>query len=106
MHRERGQPAGSGRLQAKRGARTTHKLTCVQKHLTPPTPATSPRGGKFLFDFVISPNYPYDAPKVKCKTKVRRLGLGVSRARRLLPLHCSRGRQPVRSGCGAQCSAG
>ncbi|GBF89907.1 NEDD8-conjugating enzyme Ubc12 [Raphidocelis subcapitata] len=28
------------------------------------------RGGKFLFDFVISPGYPYDAPKVKCKTKV------------------------------------
>lgn len=28
------------------------------------------RGGRFLFDFVISTGYPYDAPKVKCKTKV------------------------------------
>lgn len=29
------------------------------------------RSGKFLFDFQISTGYPYDAPKVKCKTKVR-----------------------------------
>jgi hypothetical protein len=29
------------------------------------------RNGKFLFDFQISTGYPYDAPKVKCKTKVR-----------------------------------
>lgn len=28
------------------------------------------RNGKFLFDFQISTGYPYDAPKVKCKTKV------------------------------------
>jgi hypothetical protein len=28
------------------------------------------RSGKFLFDFQISTGYPYDAPKVKCKTKV------------------------------------
>ncbi|WIA12475.1 hypothetical protein OEZ86_003435 [Tetradesmus obliquus] len=28
------------------------------------------RNGRFLFDFVISTGYPYDAPKVKCKTKV------------------------------------
>lgn len=25
-----------------------------------------------MFDFVISPSYPHDAPKVKCKTKVSR----------------------------------
>lgn len=30
------------------------------------------RNGKFLFDFQISTGYPYDAPKVKCKTKVCR----------------------------------
>eukprot|EP00878_Enallax_costatus_P003641 GHUV01003855.1.p1 GENE.GHUV01003855.1~~GHUV01003855.1.p1 ORF type:complete len:183 (+),score=30.03 GHUV01003855.1:237-785(+) len=28
------------------------------------------RSGKFVFDFVVSTGYPYDAPKVKCKTKV------------------------------------
>lgn len=28
------------------------------------------RGGKFLFDFTIPTGYPYDAPKVLCKTKV------------------------------------
>ncbi len=28
------------------------------------------RTGKFLFDFTISPGFPHDAPKVKCKTKV------------------------------------
>ncbi|CAD7698661.1 unnamed protein product, partial [Ostreobium quekettii] len=28
------------------------------------------RGGQFLFSFNISHNYPYEAPKVKCKTKV------------------------------------
>eukprot|EP00775_Hariotina_reticulata_P009112 gene9112-9281_t len=28
------------------------------------------RGGKFIFDFVVLTGYPYDAPKVKCKTKV------------------------------------
>lgn len=32
------------------------------------------RNGRFLFDFVISTGYPYDAPKVKCKTKVSPLG--------------------------------
>jgi ubiquitin-protein ligase len=33
--------------------------------------AAACRNGRFLFDFVISTGYPYDAPKVKCKTKVR-----------------------------------
>ncbi|CAK9153090.1 unnamed protein product [Ilex paraguariensis] len=28
------------------------------------------RGGKFLFSFQVSPIYPHEAPKVKCKTKV------------------------------------
>lgn len=28
------------------------------------------RNGRFLFTFNISHNYPYEAPKVKCKTKV------------------------------------
>lgn len=28
------------------------------------------RGGTFLFSFKVSPLYPHDAPKVKCKTKV------------------------------------
>jgi ubiquitin-conjugating enzyme E2 M len=28
------------------------------------------KAGKFVFDFTISPGYPHDAPKVKCKTKV------------------------------------
>jgi ubiquitin-protein ligase len=29
------------------------------------------RGGVFTFSFNISTSYPHDAPKVKCKTKVR-----------------------------------
>ena len=29
------------------------------------------RGGCFTFSFNISTAYPHDAPKVKCKTKVR-----------------------------------
>lgn len=29
------------------------------------------RGGKFIFDFTISPSYPHEAPKVLCLTKVR-----------------------------------
>lgn len=28
------------------------------------------RGGTFLFSFQVSPIYPHEAPKVKCKTKV------------------------------------
>lgn len=28
------------------------------------------RGGNFLFSFQVSPIYPHEAPKVKCKTKV------------------------------------
>lgn len=28
------------------------------------------RGGTFLFSFKVSPLYPHDAPKVKCKTKI------------------------------------
>ncbi|XP_011031473.1 PREDICTED: probable NEDD8-conjugating enzyme Ubc12-like [Populus euphratica] len=28
------------------------------------------KGGKFVFSFQVSPHYPHDAPKVKCKTKV------------------------------------
>lgn len=28
------------------------------------------RGGAFLFSFNVSPIYPHEAPKVKCKTKV------------------------------------
>lgn len=32
------------------------------------------RGGRFVFDFNILPGYPYDAPKVKCKTKVGQAG--------------------------------
>ncbi|KAK4752366.1 hypothetical protein SAY87_021164 [Trapa incisa] len=27
-------------------------------------------GGKFLFSFQVSPHYPHEAPKVKCKTKI------------------------------------
>ena len=33
-------------------------------------------GGSFLFTFNISANYPHEAPKVKCKTKVRRSNIG------------------------------
>jgi hypothetical protein len=47
-------------------------------HADPRALTHLPRGGKFLFDFVISPGYPYDAPKVKCKTKVRRQGAAPS----------------------------
>jgi ubiquitin-protein ligase len=37
------------------------------------------RGGKFVFDFVVLTGYPYDAPKVKCKTKVSiAAGVGLS----------------------------
>ncbi|XP_074596684.1 NEDD8-conjugating enzyme UbcE2M [Brevipalpus obovatus] len=28
------------------------------------------KGGKFVFSFSVSPNYPHDPPKVKCKTLV------------------------------------
>lgn len=28
------------------------------------------KGGKFVFSFKVSPNYPHDPPKVKCKTMV------------------------------------
>lgn len=28
------------------------------------------KGGRFIFSFKVSPNYPHDPPKVKCKTKV------------------------------------
>jgi hypothetical protein len=31
------------------------------------------RGGTFVFSFSISQVYPHEAPKVKCKTKVREL---------------------------------
>lgn len=31
------------------------------------------RGGTFLFSFNVSPIYPHEAPKVKCKTKVIKL---------------------------------
>lgn len=60
------------------------------------------RTGKFLFDFVISTGYPYDAPKVKCKTKVcaRRRGGGGSVLQRVA-------RVPVVKGGGGswrQCS--
>ena len=33
-----------------------------------------PSGGKFTFDFRVSPAYPHEAPKVKCKTKARESG--------------------------------
>ena len=29
------------------------------------------RGGTFMFSFQVSPIYPHEAPKVKCKTKVK-----------------------------------
>lgn len=35
------------------------------------------RAGTFLFDFTIATSYPHDAPKVKCKTKVRSRLAGV-----------------------------
>ena len=48
--------------------------------LTPPPPPLAPlsfdatagfyKGGEFLFDFKITPQYPHDAPKIKCVTKV------------------------------------
>jgi hypothetical protein len=52
-----------------------HRVVCLPllHHALPPSTHThtiSVRGGKFLFDFQISTGYPYDAPKVKCKTKV------------------------------------
>ena len=31
------------------------------------------RGGVFTFTFVVPPVYPHEPPKVKCKTKARRL---------------------------------
>lgn len=34
------------------------------------------RGGKFTFDFTISPSYPHEAPKVLCLTKVRYGAIG------------------------------
>lgn len=41
----------------------------VELCAAPPT-LLSARGGAFKFFFDISPGYPHDAPKVKCKTKV------------------------------------
>jgi len=32
------------------------------------------KGGSFLFTFNVSASYPHEAPKVKCKTKVRATG--------------------------------
>ena len=28
------------------------------------------KGGRFVFNFKVSPNYPHDPPKVKCKTLI------------------------------------
>lgn len=39
-------------------------------------PPCFPRGGKFQFEFSVPETYPYDAPKVLCKTKVRNWGAG------------------------------
>ena len=36
------------------------------------------RGGCFTFSFNVSPGYPHEPPKVKCKTKVRNLPLASS----------------------------
>ena len=37
------------------------------------------RGGSFTFSFNVSPAYPHDPPKVKCKTKVRIIALCTDR---------------------------
>jgi len=49
-------------------------------HATSPSRAPRRRGGKFLFDFVIPPGYPHDAPKVKCQTAVRLAALRAAAA--------------------------
>jgi len=45
------------------------------------------KGGSFTFSFVVAPTYPHEAPKVKCKTKVRAARLAGCAAVLALPPH-------------------
>lgn len=51
------------------GCASSDMLVCIPCY-GQPEPAILCRGGAFLFTFHVTPAYPHDPPKVKCKTKV------------------------------------